>query len=133
MLVHAEPTAEHFHGLRKRVKDRWYQVRVLEGIWPHPSESPEKTLGELQEDLGDDHNLDVLRGHVPAESGALRELLDRTQNTLREKSLKAAGEFYQRKPSEYVDELKALWDEWRPVPKGAKPSRPPARRAHSAA
>ncbi len=42
MLVHAEPTAEHFHGLRKRVKDRWYQVRVLEGIWPHPQNLPKR-------------------------------------------------------------------------------------------
>jgi CHAD domain-containing protein len=131
--VHAESTAENFHDLRKRVKDRWYQVRILEGVWPHPSGSPEKSLGELQEDLGDDHNLDVLRAYIPADSAALRELVDATQRLLREKSLAAANELYSGAPGEYVQGLKALWEEWRILPKGAKASRPAVRRASSAA
>jgi hypothetical protein len=108
------PSADNFHALRKRVKDRWYQVRVLEGIWPHPSLSPEKALGDLQEDLGDDHNLEVLRASIPADSAALLELVDILQKNLREKSLAAATALYNRKPREFVAELKSLWDEWRP-------------------
>lgn len=131
--VRDESTPENFHTLRKRVKDRWYQVRILEGVWPHPNKSPEKALGNLQEDLGDDHNLEVLRGHVPADADALREALDSTQADLREKCLAAAGEFYERKPDAYVEELKSLWDEWRPAPKSVKSSQVPSRRAVSAA
>ncbi len=131
--VHAEPSAENFHGLRKRVKDRWYQVRILEGIWPHAANSPEKALGELQEDLGDNHNLDVLLGLIPADSDALRELLRETQKKLREKSLAAALEFYLLKPNAYVAELRSLWEQWRLVPKSAKSSGSAARRASSAA
>jgi len=125
-LVRGEPTAVNFHNLRKRVKDRWYQVRVLEGIWPHPAHSPEKALRDLQEDLGDDHNLEVLRAFIPADFAALLELVDSMHKDLREKSLAVAGSLYERKPREFVDELQLLWDEWRPeampAPKRAKPA-----------
>ena len=30
--VRAEPMAENFHSLRKRVKDIWYQARILQNL-----------------------------------------------------------------------------------------------------
>jgi len=129
----AESTAENFHGLRKRVKDRWYQVRILEGVWPHPDRSREKELRELQEDLGDDHNLDVLREFIPAESCALLELLEVTQRRLREKSLAAAADLYDCKPDAYVQDLRSLWEGWQPAPRITSRSQTATRRARSAA
>jgi len=121
-LARAEQTAENFHNLRKRVKDRWYQARILEGLWPNPSQSPERALRDLQEDLGDDHNLEVLRATVPAESVALREFVDTLQKHLREKSLGAAAPLYECKPREFVESLQALWNEWQPAARSAQPS-----------
>ncbi len=132
-LARAEGTAENFHSLRKRVKDRWYQVRILEGVWPHPGRSCEKELRDLQEDLGDDHNLDVLRAFIPAESGALLELLEATQRHLREKSLGAAADIYEGSPDAYTQDLQSLWEGWRPAPRMSTRSQPAARRARSAA
>jgi CHAD domain-containing protein len=128
-----EGTAESFHDLRKRVKDRWYQVRILEGIWSHPGRSPEKALRDLQEDLGDDHNLEELRDFIHADGASLLQLVDATQSELRHKALAAATVLYHRKPSEVVDELSALWEEWRPTPKRAKSVTASPRRAISAA
>jgi CHAD domain-containing protein len=132
-LATEEPSPDAFHKLRKRVKDRWYQVRILESLWHPPTPSPEKALKELQEDLGDDHNLYVLRSFVPQDAAALLRLLDRTQGKLRRKSLQAAAALYAHRPGQTVEELRALWDEWRAQAKSAKSSALPAARAHSAA
>ena len=117
-----EQSAERFHDLRKRVKDRWYQARVLESLWPHPALTPEKALRDLQEDLGDDHNLEVLRSLIPAKSGELRAMVETMQDGLRAKSLEAALALYEPKGRDFIAELSALWDEWpgaKPEPKGA--------------
>jgi CHAD domain-containing protein len=127
------PDPENFHGLRKRVKDRWYQVRILESLWSPPAISPEKALRDLQEDLGDDHNLHVLRSFIPAESAALLRVLDRTQKALRRKSMAAAAALCEQKAGDTVRELKGLWDEWRPQPKSVKSSRSTNKGARSAA
>jgi CHAD domain-containing protein len=131
--VQEEPGPEAFHNLRKRVKDRWYQVRILESLWTAPAKSPEKDLRDLQEDLGDDRNLHVLRAFIPQESRLLTRLLDRTQKILRQRSLAAAAELYAVKSGEAVHQLQILWDEWRPPAKGMKSSLRLASRAHSAA
>jgi CHAD domain-containing protein len=126
-------TAESFHDLRKRVKDRWYQVRILEGLWSHPAHSTEKALRDLQEDLGDDHNLEELRSFVHADGIALLDLVEATQKDLRHKALAAAKDLYDRKPGEMVEDLKALWEQWRPSPQRAKPAGSTAARTTSAA
>jgi CHAD domain-containing protein len=131
-LVREAPAAESFHDLRKRVKDRWYQVRILEGLWPHPAQSPEKPLRDLQEDLGDDHNLEVLRASVPADSSALLEMVDAMQKGLRQRSLAAALLLYDRKPRDFMLELKSLWAEWHPAPSSELPSPKRAKAATSA-
>ena len=114
-LARTEQTAVNFHDLRRRVKDRWYQTRILEGLWAHPAHAPERALRDLQEDLGDDHNLEVLRAYIPAQSAGLVELVDTLQRHLREKSLAAAALLYDRKAAESVQDLRTLWSEWRPA------------------
>jgi CHAD domain-containing protein len=126
-------TAETFHDLRKRVKDRWYQVRILEGIWSHPAHAPEKALRDLQEDLGDDHNLEELRAFIHADSAALLELVELTQKDFRRKALTAAKDLYNRKPREVVEELKSLWEEWLSPSQRAKSAASTRVRASSAA
>jgi len=52
-----------FHAWRRRVKDHWYQMRLVEGInrRAHPRV---RRLRRLQDWLGDDHNLVVLRDAI---------------------------------------------------------------------
>ncbi len=55
-----EPSTEHLHEWRKRVKDLWYQERLLVAVWPPLLEAHGKQARALAELLGDEHDLAVL-------------------------------------------------------------------------
>lgn len=64
-----DPDVENFHAWRKRVKDVWYQLRILQPLnrtvleeMAHDAE----VLGEL---LGSEHDLDFLQTRLEKESG----------------------------------------------------------------
>jgi CHAD domain-containing protein len=100
------PNPVNFHELRKRVKDHWYHVRLLEGLWTDPLEEREARLKDMQEWLGDDHNLVVLYGLMAAEPGAFPDhgevdaLIGKRQRELREDALAAGEILYEKKPRE---------------------------------
>jgi hypothetical protein len=115
-------SAEKFHQLRKRVKDHWYHVRLLEGLWAGMMDAYEKSLSDLETWLGDDHNLTVLRDKIAAEPGfygkqrdvALAfDLISRYQKELREKALPLAERVYEEKPREFTRRIERLWTIWR--------------------
>ncbi len=47
----AEPSVENFHEWRKRVKDLWYQMRLLESVWPAMLKSLANELEKLADYL----------------------------------------------------------------------------------
>jgi len=113
---------DHLHDLRKRVKDHWYHVRLLDGALRRTATHAEKTLGLIQEQLGDDHNLTVLRDTIalaPASFGgkkvvpAVFELISRAQKELRTAALEAAGKIYSEKPDVYTHKANTAWSVWR--------------------
>src|SRR5665213_308452 len=59
-LARKHPDPAIWHEFRKRVKDHWYHVRLLEEVSPEAFRSREKPLNELETALGTDHNLVVL-------------------------------------------------------------------------
>src|SRR3984893_690904 len=61
------PRPENYHEWRKRVKDHWYHVRLLEDLWTDVMQAYEKSLNDVQTWLGDDHNLVLLREQIVAE------------------------------------------------------------------
>ncbi len=121
-LVHKEPSADNFHQMRKRVKDHWYHVRLLENLWTDMMSAYEKSLKDLETWLGDDHNLAVLRDRVMAEPAfygkpkdieLLLELIEKQQKELRDKSLALAERVYETKPRALSRHMRHLWDTWR--------------------
>lgn len=58
----AEPTVDHLHDWRKRVKDLWYHQRLICPAWPGVLEAQAEEAHRLSEILGDDHDLAVLAG-----------------------------------------------------------------------
>jgi CHAD domain-containing protein len=124
-LVHKEPSAENFHALRKRAKDHWYHVRLLENLWTDMMSAYEKSLKDLETWLGDDHNLVVLKERVLSEPAfygrqedieLLLELVEKHQKELRDKSLALAERIYEEKPRALTQHMRHLWDTWRHEP-----------------
>jgi CHAD domain-containing protein len=123
--VRENPTADNFHDLRKRVKDHWYHIRLLESLWTDVMHAYEKSLKDLETWLGNDHNLAVLRGNIviePAFYGTkedthlMLDLIDRYQTELRGASISLAERIYAEKPREFVARMQHLWDDWKQQP-----------------
>ena len=52
-----------FHNWRKRVKDHWYHVRLLEGL-SSGAASRARALRHLEKCMGEDQNIVVLSGKI---------------------------------------------------------------------
>ena len=144
---------EQYHEFRKRVKDHWYHMRLLESLWTGPIQARESSLKELETWLGDDHNLVVLcekLAREPEKYGGSEEvnlfleLATREQRELRQNSISLGQRVYEQKPREFVHNLSKLWDAWKSEPdsmtavekehrKAPRKAQPAARKAVSAA
>src|SRR5437763_7372095 len=98
-----DPEPESFHAWRKRVKDLWYQLRILHPLnrvvlteMAHDAE----VLGEL---LGREHDLDFLLARLEKESGdetfrdeltELQRLIGKRCRRLRRDALELGRRFY---------------------------------------
>jgi CHAD domain-containing protein len=98
-----DPDPEHFHSWRKRVKDVWYQLRILQPLnrtvleeMAHDAE----VLGEL---LGIEHDLDFLWSRLKKECGdqrlaseltQLQKLITKRGKRLRRDALELGRRFY---------------------------------------
>jgi len=76
LLARQNPSVEHLHDWRKRVKDLWYQVCVLRPIYPEQLDALAAELKTLSEYLGDDHDLVMLGKSVQGDAGAQGELFE---------------------------------------------------------
>jgi len=130
-VVREDPRAENFHDLRKRVKDHWYHVRLLENLWTDLMAGYEKSLRNVETWLGNDHNLAVLRDMLladpesygaPEEIELMFDLIDRYQKELREQAVSLAERIYEEKPAEFTRRMHHLWDTWRQHPKLKSPT-----------
>ena len=63
VLARAEPTGESLHDWRKAVKAHCYHLRLLEPLWPPILSAFAAEADQLQETLGDHHDLSVLMAH----------------------------------------------------------------------
>ncbi|MGB7763376.1 MAG: CHAD domain-containing protein [Bryobacteraceae bacterium] len=131
---HAQP--EHCHEWRKRVKDHWYHLRLLEARWDAVTRARERSLKELETWLGEHHNLEVLSARLAAEAAAGRKpkeadicrgLIGEWQRELRHKAL-ALGERLYGEPTELF--RKQLAQLWRPRAKNRRQG-PPALRGNA--
>jgi CHAD domain-containing protein len=120
------------HDWRKRVKDHWYQVRLLRDAWPAVFDAREAELSRLADYLGEDHDLFVLANLVEAEPAlfgaantrqAINEAIRARQAQLYIDALSVGQRVYADTP----DALVARWSRYWTV------ARNDARRADSSA
>jgi CHAD domain-containing protein len=113
---------DNFHEWRKRAKDLWYQVTLMQPIWPEQMEATAKELESLGESLGDDHDLFMLRQAIREQSRnqardreleALGGLIEQRQDELRTAALALGSRFYAEKTSAFCHRLAGYWQTWR--------------------
>jgi hypothetical protein len=104
--VRRTPDDAVFHAWRRRLKDHWYQVRLLEGL-SQAARRRAQALKRLETWLGDDHNLVLLRGTIldrPESFGdekttaVVLGCAAKYQASLRRRAVKAGERAFARKP-----------------------------------
>jgi CHAD domain-containing protein len=117
--VQEHSSVETFHEWRKRVKDLWYHLRLLDTIWPQELRAATDELERLGEFLGDDHDLVMLaefiaaRKFPEAEVAGLGRLARRRQKELRAVALRAGARFYAESPRRFCLRMERYWKIWR--------------------
>lgn len=109
--VLCEPTVEHLHALRKRVKDLWYHQRLLRAAWPGVLDAHAEQSHQLSDRLGDDHDLAMLAAallgeddpvsRTPADLNPLLELIAERRGELQAHARELAARIYAERPKAY--------------------------------
>jgi CHAD domain-containing protein len=112
---------EDFHEWRKRVKDHWYQVRLLQKVWGEVMIAYEQSLKDLEDALGEDLNLAILKDRVQAmasqnghsvKAPVVAKTIEAARKEYRERALELGERVYAEKPREFTRQIKRLWKVW---------------------
>ncbi len=122
-IARANPTVEHLHEWRKRVKYHWFHIRLLLQSWPGPLGALRDELKVLSDLLGDDHDLSELAllllreaGDPPmidAELARLLGLIERRRRELVAEAFAVGARIYAERPQRLVDRLGSYFGAWR--------------------
>lgn len=120
--VHAEPSAVHYHELRKLMKYHWYHTRLLVPIWPETMAPRAAELSRLADELGLHHDICVFEEWLGAAMPELDEfdvvetllpLAGERRRQLEGRIGPLVARALAQKPAELVDHWQALWQIWR--------------------
>jgi CYTH domain-containing protein/CHAD domain-containing protein len=111
-------SVESVHEWRKRVKDLWYQLRIVRKAWPAAIGATADQAHELADLLGDHHDLALLADDLQGREAvgdrqALAALVERRQQELLEEALELAARLLAEKPKAFRARFKAYWQAWR--------------------
>jgi len=113
----ADPSSENVHAWRKRAKDLWYQLRILQEAWPELLGASANQASELTDLLGEHHDLAVLQEDLESRDGggqeAVEPLIRRRQEELFGSALELGKRLYAEKPKAFSRRLRHYWSAWR--------------------
>ncbi|HEY4778051.1 MAG TPA: CHAD domain-containing protein [Solirubrobacterales bacterium] len=114
----AEPSAENVHEWRKRAKDLWYQLRIVEEAWPELLGATVGQAHELTDLLGGHHDLAVLvedlRSRVDlGDRGPFETAIAERQEELLDAAFGIGRRLYAEKPKAFRRRLERYWLAWR--------------------
>lgn len=110
-----------FHEWRKHVKYLRYQVDVLNRLWPGLMTTLENELHTLSDDIGNLHDLHVLRETVGElelefdaddERGLFEALIAGRRERLARSALFQGARFYHPSPGDFCDAMECYWTVW---------------------
>ncbi|MCA9005366.1 MAG: CHAD domain-containing protein [Planctomycetaceae bacterium] len=120
--LHKSSDDELFHECRKRSKYHLYHIRLLNQVWPTMLTARQSELDELNDYLGDDHDLAVMTQVITGEPdtfGAsadveqLLTLIRQQRHELQTAGLKLADRIFAEKPKAFAHRLKNYWKLWK--------------------
>jgi CHAD domain-containing protein len=110
---------ECLHDWRKQVKYLWHQLQIVQPLRPGKIGVLASRCHKLADNLGDDHDLAVLRSkieshaHVLERTRDLDELLrrlDRRRVQLQDKAFVLGSRLFADKPAVFAQHLSSYWD-----------------------
>jgi CHAD domain-containing protein len=117
-----EASVTNLHELRKRVKDLWYQLRLIRDADKHMLGSLADHAHDLSDHLGDDHDLALLRETAqrrraafsdPADKRHLLEEIDQRRGELQFAAISLAERIFADKPKRFTKRIEDRWEAWR--------------------
>jgi CHAD domain-containing protein len=107
-IVSHSPT--DLHTLRRRVKDHWYQVRLLTTAAPDLLDPYADTIKDLSDFLGEHHDLIVLRDSLDRDRFSnLLDLAEQRREELKGKSLALARIVFAEESRAWRNRMRAYW------------------------
>jgi CHAD domain-containing protein len=116
-----EPSVENLHEWRKQVKYLWYCARILEPMWPEVFEAMVHELHVVADDLGDDHDLALVRQLLhhreeliddPEDRGIVIHLIDERRAKLQEMAKARGSRIYSERPKAVIKRMRTYWKAW---------------------
>jgi CHAD domain-containing protein len=113
---------EAFHNWRIRVKNLYYELQMLEPVWPERLKKMIERLKQLQERIGADHDLVVLKRslqNTPDAFGSAETIeeivgcLDGKSRKLRQATEPLGQRIFHQTSNRFVGELGRHWTQWR--------------------
>ncbi len=127
----SEPSLENLHQWRKRVKDLWYQLRLLAPVGGPAVRGQVKEAHRLADLLGDDHDLGVLRQtllrlapDLAVDHDALIGLLDHRREQLQTEARYVGERLYTEAPKAFGRRIARCWNAGRAQARAAQSQQP---------
>jgi len=107
-----------YHRWRIRAKNLYYELQFLEPVWPKPLHRIVLRLSKLQDRLGLDHDLTILRAELektPQAFGGneavqrIVSCLDHQTHKLRRRALPLGSKIWRQKPRRFSRRLERHW------------------------
>ena len=120
-----------WHDWRKRVKDLWYEQRLLAPVAGPVVKGQVKDAHRLADLLGDDHDLGVLKATLqgepmtpPVDLDAVIGLIDHRRRELQTKALHLGARIYHESPKRFARRMRSSWKAGRAHARATREQRP---------
>ena len=111
-----DPTPENMHEWRKKVKYLWYHVELLKNLWKPVMKGFGKSIHQLSDFLGDEHDLSVLIDDL--EEGRYKDEKDlqsvlyfaeSRKKSLHEEAFMLGKKVFHESPKKFAGRIGAYW------------------------
>jgi hypothetical protein len=110
------PTADNYHTWRRRVKEHWFHVRLIEARCGNRLARYKSRLEVLDECLGEYHNFALLRTILSADPFVSRQetarrlrIIRRYQAEQRRRAYALGTRLYHERPRHFLRRVRAFW------------------------